>query len=208
VFNGTEPTYDVPTPPGVDPTGDYYVQVGRRDNSANGDPWLHTVNIVDLQHIVYLHGADSMPIQLDTPLDVTEHGVHYEFDMDFPGPVRTRHAIVGTNVVAASIWDREDGTLVWAWMMPMLAEPNGQSRAFRVGLMRKVTGDAAEQASVDAWFTNMLEGGEKIRQEDEDLVGTIRPRPRNLLPGPDDYLRRTMAWLRDHPRTDPAADYR
>jgi nitrite reductase/ring-hydroxylating ferredoxin subunit len=206
IYNGTTPAYDVPTPPGVDPAGSYYLSSGYRPASP-GDPWLHTVNIVDLQHIVFLHGSQDFPMQLDTPLVVEPHRLEYAFDLDFMGPAHARHSIVGTNVVAASIW-RPDGTLVWGWMMPMLGVPGGRSQAFRVAVIPKVTGDDAEREFAEGFFEHTRRDAERIRDEDEGLVHTIRPRPRNLLAGPDDYLRRTLEYFRDYPRCDPAEAYR
>jgi nitrite reductase/ring-hydroxylating ferredoxin subunit len=208
VYNGPEPKYPVPAPFGTKLDGNYHVTSGTKDD-CNGDPWLHTVNIVDLQHIVFLHGDESFPMQLDTPLNVAAHTIEYAFDLDFMGaPAHARHGLIGTNTVAASIWDREDGSLVWAWMMPMLALPGNRSQAFRVGLVTKTSDDEAEAAGVKQFFEQMTAGGEKIRQEDEELATTIRPRPRNLLPGPDDYLRQTLAWYRDYPRGNPAIPFR
>jgi nitrite reductase/ring-hydroxylating ferredoxin subunit len=207
VYNGADPAYDVPSPFGLDPDGSYHLTVGYRDACA-GDPWLHTVNIVDLQHIVYLHGASDFPMQIDTPLRVDARSVEYEFDLDFMGPAHARHGLIGTNVVAASVWHREHGGLLWAWLMPMLAVPGNRSKAFRVGLAPKSSDDPAEAALVAGFFEQMTTGGEKIRDEDEQLAETIRPRPRNLLAGPDDYLRETLAWFRDYPRADPAEAYR
>jgi phenylpropionate dioxygenase-like ring-hydroxylating dioxygenase large terminal subunit len=207
VYNGETPAYPVPSPLGVDPDGSYYLTNGYREPS-NGDPWLHTVNIVDLQHIVYLHGASDFPMTLDTPLDVGRHHVQYEFDLDFMGPAHAKHGLLGSNVVSASIWNKEDNQLVWGWMMAMLAVPGGQSKAFRVGITPKFSDDPGEAAAAEGFFEMMTKSGDKIRDEDEELVTTIRPRPRNLLPGPDDYLRRALAWYRDYPRTDPAEGYR
>jgi nitrite reductase/ring-hydroxylating ferredoxin subunit len=208
VYNGSEPKYAVPTPFGTELDGNYHVTSGTNGSCA-GDPWLHTVNIVDLQHIVYLHGAEEFPMQLDTALTVHAHSLEYEFDLDFMGaPAHARHGLIGSNTVAASIWDAEDGALVWAWLMPMLPLPGNRSQAFRVGLVTKSSDDPAEAAAIQQFFEEMTKGGEKIRAEDEVLAATIRPRPRNLLPGPDDYLRRTLEWFRDYPRTNPAVDYR
>jgi nitrite reductase/ring-hydroxylating ferredoxin subunit len=208
VYNGTHPTHEVPAPFGTTLDGSYHVTSGTNDDCA-GDPWLHTVNIVDLQHIVFLHGADEFPMQLDTPLHVEANTIEYAFDLDFMGaPAHARHGLVGSNTVAASIWDKEDGSLVWAWLMPMLALPGNRSQAFRVGLVPKLSDDPAEAEAMQKFFEQMTEGGEKIRREDEELAATIRPRPRNLLQGPDDYLRQTIEWYRDYPRAHPALDYR
>jgi nitrite reductase/ring-hydroxylating ferredoxin subunit len=208
VYNGESPKYDVPAPFGTSLDGKYHVTSGTKAPCA-GDPWLHTVNIVDLQHIVFLHGAEDFPMQIDAPLQISDHLVEYEFELDFMGaPARARHGLVGSNVVSASIWDPDDGTLVWAWMMPMLALPGNRSQAFRVGLCAKTSDDPAEAETVQRFFDQMTEGGEKIREEDEVLAATIRARPRNLLPGPDDYLRRTLEWYASYPRARPAVAYR
>jgi phenylpropionate dioxygenase-like ring-hydroxylating dioxygenase large terminal subunit len=207
VYNGETPRYPAPSPPGIDPADPYHLDCGYRP-ASNGDPWLHTINIVDLQHIVYLHGASDFPMQIDTPLRVDDHSVQYDFDLDFMGPAHAWHGLCGSNIVAATIRNRETNAVLWAWMMAMLPVPGNRSKAFRVGLIPKQSDDPAEAEMIGGFLATMREGGEKIRDEDEAVAETIRPRPRNLLPGPDDFLRRTLEFYRDYPRTDPGAAYR
>jgi phenylpropionate dioxygenase-like ring-hydroxylating dioxygenase large terminal subunit len=208
VYNGTTPRYEVPCPPLVKPTDSLYTTFGARDHATKGDPWLHTVNIVDLQHIVYLHGAADFPVQVDQPLRMTETELQYDFDLEFMGNSHAYHGLIGSNTVVASIWSKDDNTLLWAWMMPMLALPNGRSKAFRVGMAPKVTGDADEAAQMEVFFEKMTAEGTRVREEDEMLVDTIRPHPRNLIPGPDDYLAQTLQWFKNYPRQDPSLIYR
>jgi nitrite reductase/ring-hydroxylating ferredoxin subunit len=203
-FNGDNAAYDVPTVGGID-HGRFWWKA-RRLESFPGDPYVFLTNVFDIQHFSSLHG-------LDTPEDAEgieglelraePHRLWYQARLF--GSMTSTHRVWGTNVFE-QLQQAEDGSVWMAGLLALTPVRGGHYQTFAVQLLPRLEGESGH-ADACGRFDEQWEAAAPIFEDDRPVLETIVFAARNLEPT-DALLARFLAYVRAHPRADPAAAWR
>lgn len=197
VFNGAEPTYEVPHFPL--PEGDLLFRtVAVPEHPV--DHWSLISNSVDFMHLRHVHGLDFEAAPETITFEDTGFGYPMAFIDPQLGKMEQQIRVYGTNCITLSATAGELPALSMYAGVPI---PGGITRGYTVsGTLNAPGAEEATSQIIDMTETFF----HRLIEEDTPIQNSIRFREDHLTEG-DKALSRFFAYLRKFPRSHLSQDY-
>ncbi|MDA5195040.1 Rieske 2Fe-2S domain-containing protein [Govanella unica] len=204
-FNGTEPTWELPSFPF--PDEELSVRARYDVPVMPVDPWVVCANTPDWQHLRAVHRMDFDTDRILTGVRWTEHSMEYDIvgrmehgsgdEVNFVG------SIYGTSLF------RLYGTMGKQWfgvLSPFGMPRPGVTQNYFITCFKKSDNPTGNDADFDMAHLRLFEFGKHFTSDDRPILHNIRYRPGTLTKS-DRLLARYLNMVRNYPRAHPSSDY-
>ena len=184
-FNGDKPLFEVPRIPGTQEC-DLVVEAHLR-GIRQVAPWVSVSNGVDFQHLRTLHNLQT---RAPDTIEVGDHSIEYRIET---GGYTQHGLITGTNAFAQHL--RRNGMDMFMLFSGAPIDPL-RTRSFFVIGVRKGKDSAAKLGALRDFVERLLD-------EDEPVLNTMRFRQGMLVASDQHLLSRYFKYVGEFPRAEP-----
>jgi hypothetical protein len=189
-FNGTTPTYEVPGWP--ENESERYFRVVLAADYC-GDPFISSLNVIDVQHIRSLHGFDINDVEVTTDTNSFHVDMTLSSEAFNLAPISRHAELIATNAVVYS------GTSSGIDSMAAAVPYNGRTRLYIVtgGLRAVLPADTIEQqvAEREQVSISAIEQDLPVLEHIRFQADTFTTSDRGLVP----FLQFAVGYPRAHP---------
>jgi phenylpropionate dioxygenase-like ring-hydroxylating dioxygenase large terminal subunit len=187
-FNGEAPLFELPRIPGADECELTFEAVMRGIRPV--PPWVGTSNGVDFQHLRTLH---NLPTSTPDTIEVRDYAIEYVIETS---NYKQHGLITGANVFAQHLHREGMDTFMLFAGAPI---DEHRSRAFFVVGVRQAGERPEDRKAVAAKLQHVRGFVEKLLEEDEPILNSIRFR-RGVLVASDRHLARFLKYIDEFPK--------